>query len=96
MTTRSIQRKPDYDGPDRDIRFYPADPTQARTLTAEQVEHYNAHGYVPSLDVFPREEALRLRGDVDDLLQSVLEADDRRNSYSINAYHHVCRACTTS
>ena len=91
MTSKTIERKPDYDGPGRDLRFIPADPAAARTLTAEQVQHFNTRGYVPSLDVFPREEALLLQSYVGDLLREVLEADDRRNSYSINAYHHVCR-----
>ena len=79
--TRVIERKPDYDGPDRDIRFFPVDPGAARTLTSEQVEHFNTSGFVPSLDVYSPAEAASLRSYVDDLLRQVLEADD----------HHVCR-----
>lgn len=89
--TRTIERKPDYDGPDRDIRFFPADPSAARTLTPEQVQHFNERGYVGGLDVYSDSEAAGIQRYITELLQSVLDAGDRRNSYSINAYHHVCQ-----
>lgn len=74
----------------RDLAFVPADPALARTLRPEQVEHYNQRGYLSPLDAFDAEEIGSIRSYVDGLLESVLTADDRRNSYSINGYHAVC------
>ncbi len=74
----------------RDLRFHPADPSAARTLTVDQIDHYNAAGFVAPVTVYGPEEAARLRAYVDDLLAAVLGAADRRNSYSVNSYHVVC------
>ena len=88
----SPARKPDpVNAPGRDLRFHPADPAAARTLSAAQVEHYNAHGYVAPLEVYDADQAESLRAYIDDLLDQVLSAGDRRNSYSINTYHLVCQ-----
>lgn len=87
----AIARKPDpVDAPGRDLRFRPADPESATTLSAGQVEQYNATGYVSPLDVFSADEADSLRAYIDQLLDDVLSAADHRNSYSINSYHLVC------
>ncbi|MCU1456431.1 MAG: Phytanoyl-CoA dioxygenase [Actinomycetia bacterium] len=74
----------------RDLRFHPADVETAITLSPTAVETYNAQGFVSGLDVFDRDEATAVRGYIDGLLDSVLQADDHRNSYSINSYHPVC------
>jgi non-haem Fe2+, alpha-ketoglutarate-dependent halogenase len=74
----------------RDLGFHPADPAAATTLSAAQVEHFNALGFVAPVDVFAAAEALAIRRYVDGLLAAVSEAGDRRNSYSINGYHVVC------
>lgn len=74
----------------RDLAFVPADPAKARTLTAEQVEQYNEQGFLSGLPAFGTDEITHVRAYLDDLLEKVLSADDRRNSYSINAYHMVC------
>lgn len=87
----STTRKPDpIDAPGRDLRFHPADPARARTLSPEQVEHYNTEGFVAPLEVFDEAKATEVRTYIDGLLDAVVSADDRRNSYSINSYHHVC------
>ncbi len=87
----TIARKPDpVDAPGRDIAFHPADPGSATTLSSEQVAQYNHAGYVAPVDVFDHAEADSLRAYIDNLLDEVLSAGDRRNSYSINSYHHVC------
>ncbi|MDG2305071.1 MAG: phytanoyl-CoA dioxygenase family protein [Candidatus Binatia bacterium] len=74
----------------RELRFIPADPANARTLTREQIEHYNENGFISGLPAFDSAEITRIRSYLDDLLEKVLSAQDRRNSYSINAYHMVC------
>lgn len=80
----------DSDGP-RDLRFFPADPDHARSLSRAQIDGYNRNGFVPQLDLLASDEADLLRRYVDDLLTAVIDADDRRNAYSINSYHMVCR-----
>ena len=74
-------------GADRDLPFLPADPARAKTLSREQVEHYNARGYVSPLDVFDAGEADSWRTYFDGLIHAVVSADDGRNGYSINGYH---------
>lgn len=84
-----ITKRPDAaDFTGRDIRFHPADPETATTLTAAQVTHYNAAGFVGPIDVV--DDAAGLRAYVDGLLDAVVGADDRRNSYSVNGYHVAC------
>ena len=41
---------------ERDLRFRPADPNTAQTLTAEQVTRFNRDGYVLPLPFFSAEE----------------------------------------
>ncbi|MGH1493474.1 MAG: phytanoyl-CoA dioxygenase family protein [Acidimicrobiales bacterium] len=84
------ERRADPIDGDRELTFVPADDAVAKNLDAEQIEHYNRSGYVSPIDVFTDDEADRLRMYFDDLLDEVVNADDRRNSYSINCYHLVC------
>ena len=74
----------------RDLSFRPADPAAARTLTAQQVASFNASGFLAPLDAFEADAIDGVRQYFDDLIDAVVSADDRRNSYSINAYHLVC------
>lgn len=74
----------------RDLRFVPADPSSSRTLSSSQVDEFNRKGFLSGLPAFGEDEILRIRRYFDDLLESVLTPNDRRNSYSINAYHLVC------
>ena len=74
----------------RDLRFIAADPGSSRTLSASQVEQFNEQGFLSGVPAFDDEEILQIRRYFDALLENVLSADDRRNSYSINAYHLVC------
>ena len=69
----------------RDLRFIPASPHSARTLSAAQVEQFNRDGFLSGLSAFDAGEIPRLRDYFDHLIENVLSADDRRNSYSINA-----------
>lgn len=75
----------------RDFRFRPTEPTRAATLCAEQVEHFNAQGYVGGIRVMEGDDLDGLRTYLDDLLAAVVRASDRRNSYSIINYQIVCR-----
>ncbi len=77
-------------GDPRDLRFFPGKPAEARTLWPAQVEQFNRDGFLRGLPAFGRAEIGRIRGYFDDLLETVLSADDRRNAYSINTYHLVC------
>jgi non-heme Fe2+,alpha-ketoglutarate-dependent halogenase len=74
----------------RDLRFRPADPQQARSLRGEDVESFNRNGFVSPVPAFSAGEAADLKSYVDDLIEKVVSAPDRRNSYSVNSYHLVC------
>ncbi len=65
-----------------DLSFQPSDPNAARILSAEQVSHYNEHGYVQPFDVFGSDEIARIR-DYFDGLMSDLGPD---GAYGINCY----------
>jgi non-heme Fe2+,alpha-ketoglutarate-dependent halogenase len=82
--------KADPEHDDRDLVFRPVDPSEAKHLSAAQVSHFNEHGYISPVSVFERGAAAALRSYVDDLLETVLNAPDRRNAYSIISYHLVC------
>ena len=53
---------------DRELRFFPANVEQAKTLSMDQVQHYNEEGYISGLDVFTEGEAADLRSYFDKLL----------------------------
>jgi non-heme Fe2+,alpha-ketoglutarate-dependent halogenase len=72
------------------LRFSPADPAAALTLMAADVERFNRDGFITSLQAFDRFESVSFRSYIDDLVDSVVSAPDRRNSYSISSYHVVC------
>jgi hypothetical protein len=76
---------------DRQIAFIPADPVTAKTLTAEQVQHYNDHGYVTGLTPFDDDRSAELAAYFDNLITEVVNAPDARNGYSINLYQLVCQ-----
>jgi len=78
------------EGDPRALRFFPADADAARTLTGPQVDRFNRDGFLSGLRAFDEREISEIRAYFDDLLDAVLGADDRRNAYSINAYHLVC------
>jgi len=81
----------DFEGTERDLRFRPVDPRGAQCLTSAQVEHFNERGFVPRLPLFDPDEAADFRHYMDWLIDEVVSADDRRNSYSINNYHQFCQ-----
>jgi hypothetical protein len=81
-----------FDGDDpRDLRFHAADPARAVILTASQVDEFNDRGFLAPVQVFNDSGILEIRAYLDDLIATVLSAEDRRNGYSIVACHLVCR-----
>lgn len=86
-----MPRKPDPIDGDRDLTFYPVDPLQAETLTPTQLKQFNEVGFISPVDIFTSAEMDALRDYIDDLIATVLAAEDQRNAYSINSYHLVCQ-----
>ena len=70
---------------DRELRFFPANVEQAKTLSMDQVQHYNEEGYISGLDVFTEGEAADLRSYFDKLLSEVIASGG--DSYSISTAH---------
>ena len=86
-----MERKPDPTEGDRDLNFYSVDVSRGSSLSSEQLQQYNESGYISPVDVFDQAEADEFRLYIDDLIEQVVSAPDRRNSYSINTYHLVCQ-----
>jgi non-haem Fe2+, alpha-ketoglutarate-dependent halogenase len=70
---------------ERDLRFHPSPVTDPKTLTRDQVEHFNREGYLKGLRIFNQSEALENRRYFDALLAKVLASGG--NSYSISTAH---------
>ena len=79
-----------FDGIERDFGFQAATADNLAALTTDQIDHFNAAGYLSPLPGLETDEVTQLRQYFDWLIQEVVSADDRRNSYSINQYHQVC------
>ena len=75
---------------DREIAFHPLTCEALRILNVEQIELFNSVGYLRGLPGLGHDEIVELRQYLDWLIDEVMSADDRRNSYSINQYHQVC------
>ena len=75
---------------DRDLKFHPADPSSGDVLSSSQIKTFNRDGYISGVRIFDAQEAEDLRAYIDHLIEQVISAPDRRNSYSINTYHLVC------
>jgi non-haem Fe2+, alpha-ketoglutarate-dependent halogenase len=69
----------------RDLRFHPSSTASPRALTIDQIEQYNAQGYVAPLDVFSQPEIVGIREYFDDLLNRVMQQGG--DSYSISSAH---------
>lgn len=69
----------------RDLRFYPANPENAKTLTAAQVEQFNRDGYLKPFRIFEETEIAGIRQYFDRLLADALAAG--KDSYSISTAH---------
>jgi ectoine hydroxylase-related dioxygenase (phytanoyl-CoA dioxygenase family) len=75
----------DLDKLGRDLRFYPVHNDCPRALTREQLEHFNASGFIRPLRIFSGDEITAIRGYFDGLLAKVVAAGG--DSYSISTAH---------
>lgn len=71
------------------MQFNPADSNKAKTLTRQQIEHFNLEGYIAPLALYDDHEATQQRDYLDGLLRQFLR--DGRDPYDINEYHHLCQ-----
>ena len=69
----------------REVGFVPTDNSTPRHLSAEQVNHYNEHGYVMPFDGLTVDEVVELRAFFDGVLAAFIELG--RDSYSISTAH---------
>ena len=60
-----------------------------KTLSSEQIDHFNREGYIEPLPLFDAAEATQQRAYLDGLLGQFQRAG--RDAYEINEYHHVCQ-----
>lgn len=75
----------DLDSLPRDLRFHPSSVEAPRTLTREQVEHYNQFGFVRPVPIYSADEIAEIRTYFNDLLAKVVAAGG--DSYSISSAH---------
>ena len=70
---------------DRDLRFHPAINPHPKSLTPEQVAHFNERGFIAPVPIFSSDEITAIRTYFDGLLERVMAAGG--NSYSISSAH---------
>ena len=66
----------------RDLRFYPAEPANAKTLSSADVAEFNTAGYIRPISIFNDEEMADIRAYFDALLEKVIA--EGGDSYSIS------------
>lgn len=76
---------------DRYIAFFPSPPEQTKTLSQEQVERFNADGYLRPLPALTTAEVEARRACFDSLLARMQAMRDGRNAYALDGYHNRCR-----
>jgi len=69
----------------RNLAFHPANSAAAKTLSREQVEGYNAGGYIRPIDIYTTDEIATIRQYFDTLLEKTIASGG--NSYSISTAH---------
>ena len=84
-TFKTTPDQTDLDGIERDLRFHPSPVTEPESLTREQVDHFNANGYVRPVTIFNETEIAGHRAYFDHLLEQTLAAGG--DSYSISTAH---------
>ena len=70
---------------ERDIRFFPTQNGAPKALGAEQIQSWNADGYLGPLDVYDTSAIEEIRDYFDQLLRSTLA--EGKDSYSISSAH---------
>lgn len=76
---------------ERDLSFKPVVTPFPKRLSQEQIAFFNTNGYVRPFRIYDEAEAARNRAYLDWLLAELQQANDGRDSYSINGYHMRCR-----
>ena len=74
---------------DRVRQFFPLGIRSPKRLTQEQIDHFNAKGYIFPLDVFSAEEATAQLAYFDDLFAKATAAG--WDNYGINGWHKHCQ-----
>ena len=69
----------------RDLRFHACRNDQPSVLSREQINSFNARGYLSGLDIFDTDEIADIRTYFDDLLDRVIASG--KDSYSISSAH---------
>ena len=69
----------------RDLMFRPANSASAKTLSREQIESYNANGFIRPVEIYAADEMLAIRQYFDRLQEQAIAAGG--NSYSISTAH---------
>ncbi|MCY3661646.1 MAG: phytanoyl-CoA dioxygenase family protein [bacterium] len=73
----------------RDLRFVPLGVDDPQVLTAEQIDRYNADGFLFPIDIFSAEEIAGIRAYIDDLVPRALAAG--WGNYDVVNWHKHCR-----
>ena len=74
----------------RDLSFAPVVNDNPSKLTREQIDFYNANGYVGPFPIFTKAEVEANREYFDFLLGELRKHNDGRDSYAINGYQTRC------
>ena len=69
----------------RDLRLHACRNDQPSVLSREQIDSFNARGYLSGLDIFDTDEIADIRTYFDDLLDRVIASG--KDSYSISSAH---------
>ena len=73
----------------RDLRFVPLGVDDPQVLNAEQIDRYNADGFLVPIDIFTATEIAEIRAYIDDLMPKALAAG--WGNYDVVNWHKTCR-----
>ncbi|MEM7250517.1 MAG: phytanoyl-CoA dioxygenase family protein [Pseudomonadota bacterium] len=73
----------------RDLRFFPLGVDEPKTLTKDQIAHYNERGFIAPIRLFDDAEITEIRAYFDELLPQALAAG--WDNYEITNWHKYCR-----
>jgi non-haem Fe2+, alpha-ketoglutarate-dependent halogenase len=86
MTMAITNALPDME---RDLRFFPIDNKNPKTLTKTQIDQYNEKGYIFPIDLFSDAEVIANRSYFDKLMK--MASDAGQDNYSVNGWHNTCQ-----
>ena len=73
---------------ERDLRFFPLGVERPNKLRAEQIAHYNSHGFIAPIRLWSTDEVTQIRLYFDELLAKAQDAG--WDSYEITNWHKTC------